>query len=248
MMSKLLKSLLLVCVICVMVPQANAAVQLNNGSFEGYIGGSMPIAPFVDLASHWDVEETTVLGGLQNCSIVEGYIGELGPTPAPIDGVRYMRLAHDHDGTTSTPGGISQNIGSMVAGESYTVEAGVVAWSAIEYCQDYELVLELYAMSIAPGNLLASDFVSLLGGANNLDPNGSGLPLPYADGVLLTDTLSATTAAIDGIDLIVRIAVADGSFGAAPTRGGIDVVTATPEPATIMLLGLGSVALIRKRK
>ena len=220
----------------VLAPTAKAEVAVSNGSFELYDPCTMPISPLFSAPDGWNLEEITLYEGTQNSTVNIHEFSEIGSDPCDvqIDGDRYLRLVHDHDGTTGWAGGVWQNVGTMVGGETYAFSATAYSRDDFGYCLDYDVAMELYAGSIDPLNLLTRETLTL--------DSTSGL------GVTNTGVLSASALGVDGTDLILRIAMADPSFEASPQRGGIDNVYLVPEPATLALIGLGGIFLSRRKK
>lgn len=244
MESKVMKLLAVMMVAFVAV--AGAQPVIFNGSFElvdDLDGGpNDKCAFFADLVSisgigGWNAEMWVTipsipldLGECQNAAALPGWPHD-GDFSSVRTGNNWLRLAADWD----TPGGVSQNLGPMVAGETYIISVDVFSYDmGPAYALiDYKPTMELYAGSIDPANLIGKHTISM--------DNHTG------SGALYFDVLTAQATATDTSDLILRLAVPDPMMSAA-LRGGMDNVRFVPEPATMMLLGLGGLGLIRRKK
>jgi MYXO-CTERM domain-containing protein len=213
---------------------SRAAISLANGSFESIEGTTLiPPAPQFDIfkpvswdiltvGTPWNAGSSSVTGGTGNFdSIAAG----------SMTGARYLRLASDS--ADSGFGSVAQNLGTMIAGQTYTIRAdafggnGNIDWTGI---------VELRTTGANSGGTVLS-----------FDNAG-----PLASGAFAADafTVSYTaTAADNGNPLWVRFAVDQLVNPNTAMRGAIDNVrlTTVPEPSAALLAGLAGLGLLRRR-
>jgi hypothetical protein len=188
---------------------------VDEGPLDKVLGADLyGIAGFVSISnSGWNVESHWVavpdLDEIANCSVDNTIYTAEGDFSGVRTGDNYLRLSQDNTSDPG-PGGVWQNLGAMVSGETYTIGADVFTWDNDPYAvlADYTVGMELYSGSIDPLNLLASNTISLVSTTNTLDIN--------------TGTLIAQVTAGDTSDLILRIFVANDPAGS--YRGGVDNV------------------------
>ena len=194
----------------IVVPPVNAAVAVSNASFENECDQCWPDAAFY-IPCNWTPEDLSVYGGIQNSTVNIFQFSEIGA--APINGNNYLRIAHDLNEAADGPGGVWQEVGTMVEGETY-------AFSIDAYTRDdmggvdldYYIAMEMYSGSYDPcdlsnNNQIARETITL--------DSTSGI------GVLNTGVLSAMGQGANGQNLTLRIAVADPDMWGA-MRGGLD--------------------------
>ncbi|HWB02544.1 MAG TPA: lamin tail domain-containing protein [Verrucomicrobiales bacterium] len=191
---------------------SRAAISLANGSFESVEGTTLiPPAPQYDIfkpvswdiltvGTPWDAGSSSVTGGTGNFDAIAS---------GSITGSRYLRLASDSADNGS--GAVAQNLGTMVAGEVYTIKAdafggnGNIGWTA---------KMELRSNGAnSGGTVYASDAAG-----------------PQAQDAFTADdfTVSYTaTPADQGNPLWLRIAVDPSTAPNTAMRGGVDNVRLT---------------------
>jgi hypothetical protein len=148
-------------------------------------------------------------------------------------GLRYLRLVADVDNPVNR-GTIAQLVGSMVAGEVYTLRADIFGGpsAGVDYGATISFVNQVIA---TPSTIYASQTLSGV-------TNGAFV----ADAFNLTYT---ATPADNGQPLVVFLQAPVLGPGQA-TRGGLDNLrlTTVPEPSVILLAGLAGAALSRRHR
>jgi len=236
MESKMMKMLALMMVAFVAV--AGASPVIVNGSFEtvddvdegpndkvvGGVGDPFGLAGMVSIsgAGGWDVEshwtyanlDGDPIGEIPNCSVDNTIYTAEGDFSGVRTGDKYLRLSQDN-GADPGPGGVSQNLGAMVIGEGYRIDATVMTHDNNIYAvlADYTVQMELWSGSIG-GTLLAS---------GSRTETSSGITGDINSGILTVASGVATTTD----DLILRIFVENDAAGG--YRGGVDNVQLTVE-------------------
>lgn len=206
---------------------SRAAIILNNGSFESTgaqydlaLGGLFEATGWTNLSS-LDIQASSMLAGLEGTSL-------LGAT-----GARILRLASDEPDPLLT-GFIGQNLGTMVAGETYTFTAdalGAPGLGGSLWGATMQLTSDL---GIIPAIVYDTDSVAGVGAGANM-PNAFNL------------SYTATLADV-GNPLFLWLR-ADPSGPGQAIRGGIDNIqltttTAVPEPGTYACFGLLALCLV----
>ena len=172
--------------------------------------------------SNLNIQASSVLAGVEGASAV-------GAT-----GNRFLRLVSDNPDPQNT-GFLVQNLGTMVAGETYVFQGDVLGgggnqqWGAnVELASDGAL---------APATVYASDVLS------GFAPGSVGI------GALNISYMA--TGADNGKPLFLWLRAQPASSGDA-TRGGLDnielEITDTPEPGTLFSTGFVVMVLLRRRK
>jgi hypothetical protein len=207
---------------------ASAAVILQNGSFE-ITGAALPSGLFQ--AANW-----TNNSGLpiQASSAPAGFEGTFG---SAVTGSRYLRLASDNPDPGNT-GFIVQNMGTMVAGETYTITGDLLGGSSAAL--SFSILAQLTSDGgLHPATVYASQTTAGLAvGAVAM----GGLSLSYT-----------ATGADDGQSLFLWLRAQPSGLGQA-VRGGVDNLllqtTAVPEPGTLgrLVAGLCFAGMLRRKR
>jgi hypothetical protein len=207
---------------------ASAAVLLQNGSFES-TGASLGSGLFQ--AANW----TNSSGlAIQASSAPAGSEGTLA---SAVTGSRYLRLASDNPDPSFT-GFIVQNMGTMVAGETYRITGDLLGGAGAAL--SFSILAQLTSDGgLNPATVYASQTTAGLGvGAVAI----GGLSLSYT-----------ATGADDGQSLFLWLRARPSGAGQA-VRGGVDNLvlqtTVVPEPGTLGMLvaGLCFAGVLRRRR
>lgn len=206
----------------------NASIVLQNGSFEstGAALGSGLLA-----VNNWTNNSGLAI---QASSAPAGF--EVTPA-AGVTGSRFLRLASDNPNPANT-GFIVQNMGTMVAGETYTITGDLLGGGSVN--NPFSVFARLTSDgSNTPGTTYASQTTS---------PIGS---LVFVSGGLL---LSYTaTGADNGNPLFISLRAVPSGAGQA-LRGGLDnlvlqtTAAPVPEPSTLALAGIAGLVLALRRR
>ncbi len=146
----------------------------------------------------------------------------------------------DWDGTTGTPTYMTLTIGGLAAGD--------YGWTSFHH--DTENVFGPFAvwLSVDGGATFAqlADGLMTDGSAGGSPDSGATVsgPDPYA----LPSTYTTSFTANGTDDIVLRFAPYSDAAGVHRQIWGMNGFVLTPEPATMMLLGLGGLGLLRKRK
>ena len=208
---------------------AQAAVTLANGSFEAT--GTEYLAGIGGLneATGWANLSATTNYQAASAQAANPPNGEFTSTAGTATGSRYLRLAAD----AANVGVLAQNLGTMTAGETYTITADIFGGpgEAANYAATISLVNEV---SATPAVTYGSQTV---GG--------------IADGAFAAGAFHfsyTATALDDGNDLVLLLTAPAAGPGQA-SRGGLDnIQLVVPEPSAALLGGLGGLVLLRRRR
>ena len=162
------------------------------------------------------------------------------------------------------------NVGDTITG-SYTYDSATPDSNPLETIGNYEHFNAPYGVSLSVGGFVfqtdpdnVNFLVTILNDNNGSDDYtfGSYNNLPLSNGVgvsfiswalddytataLSSDALPTTPPVLEDWESIAGLTITYGPKGSSMIRG--HVTSAVPEPGTVFLLGLGSLALIRKRR
>ena len=184
--------------------QAPVGLSITDGSFENVAGPVGPIG--LQNLADWTQESTFETSGvnIQDASM---------PSGEATDGARVLRLASDNPGTPAYVGAVYQNLGTFVAGDTYTFSGDYFREAGSE---PFQFGVELRKGS-ATGTILASY-------SDTLNAVGSGA---FSG----TDLRYTAFAGDDGQDAYLRIFTVASSTASGDVRGGADniqLVTAPP--------------------
>ena len=203
---------------------AHAAVTLANGSFES-TGTEY-------LAGIGGLNEATATTDFQAASAQAANPpnSEFTSAAGTATGSRYLRLVADQ----ANVGVLAQNLGTMTAGETYTITADIFGGpgSSVEYAATISLVNEVSATPAVTYNFQTVSDI--------------------ADGIFVAGAFNfsyTATALDDGNDLVLLLTAPAAGPGQA-SRGGLDHIqlTTVPEASAALLGGLGGLALLRRRR
>ncbi len=211
---------------------AHATVTLLNGSFEQTTGGQIACCGLLAAASWVDTSNpnynaVTAPSGLE--------------ATAPTDGSRYLRLVSD----AGIWGSIYQNLGTMVAGQTYTIRGDVVGsnnsvnatWGAtVEFASNGATSFGLNGFAALPTVYTQETLTAAaIGGANV--------------GMI---NISYTATAADAGNPLYLSFIANASGAGSDIRGGVDNLKLTastvPEPSSMVLFGGAILALAGCRR
>jgi hypothetical protein len=210
--------------------QGHAAVTLNNGSFETTV--TLYLAALGDLyeASGWTNLSPTTNFQASSAVAANPPNGEFTSAAGTATGSRYLRLVND----VGNQGILAQNLGTMVAGETYMITADIFGGAGVNV--NYGATISLVnQVSATPSTTYASQTIT-----------------DVADTAFMAGAFNfsyTATALDDGNPLVLLLAAGPAGAGQA-NRGGIDNVqlTVIPEPCAALLGGLGMIALVLRRR
>ena len=220
-----------VAVSCLAQP-ARATVTLLNGSFEQTTGGQINCCGLA-LATSWVDTSSPNYNAVSAPSGMEATV--------PTDGSRYLRLVSD----AGIWGSIYQNLGTMIAGQTYTIRGDVVGssnsvnatWGAtVEFASNGATSHGLNGFAALP-TIYSTETLgaAAIGGAN-------------VGAINLTYTATAADA---GNPLFLSF-IANNSVVGSDIRGGVDnlqlTVSNVPEPSALALLGGAILAFAGHRR
>ena len=209
---------------------AQAAVTLANGSFEAT--GTEYLAGIGGLneATGWANLSATTNYQAASAQAANPPNGEFTSAAGTATGSRYLRLVADQ----ANVGVLAQNLGTMTAGETYTITADIFGGpgSSVEYAATISLVNEVSATPAVTYNFQTVSDI--------------------ADGIFVAGAFNfsyTATALDDGNDLVLLLTAPAAGPGQA-SRGGLDHIqlTTVPEASAALLGGLGGLALLRRRR
>ena len=208
---------------------AQAAVTLANGSFEAT--GTEYLAGIGGLneATGWANLSATTNYQAASAQAANPPNGEFTSTAGTATGSRYLRLAAD----AANVGVLAQNLGTMTAGETYTITADIFGGpgEAANYAATISLVNEVSATpTVTYGSQTVGDI---------------------ADGAFAAGAFHfsyTATASEVGNPLVLLLTAPAVALGQA-SRGGLDNIRlVVPEPSAALLGGLGGLVLLRRRR
>lgn len=216
---------------------ASAAVVLTNGSFEstgglylGALGGLNEPVGWTNLTGN-----AGVLFQASSALASVAFNPEFTSAAGSAAGARYLRLASDPGGPAIW-GATAQNLGTMVAGETYTILADVFGGPGDGgrlYGARISLVNQV---SQTPSNVYASQVVDGIA-------NGGFVPNGF--------NFSYTASVADnGQPLVLLLQALDNGASNQSRRGGLDNVRldVVPEPSVALLGGVAALGLLRRRR
>lgn len=225
---------LLIAVLSLLALPGRAAITVTNGSFEdtgteysAVLGGLYEATGWINLSA-LDIQASSALAGVE------------GTDSTFMTGSRFLRLASDAP-TPDNQGAITQNLGTMTAGETYTFTADVFGGNP-EGGQLWGATASFVSDgTFTPSTTYATQTVSGLGAGEETIP-----------GFNFTYTATATD---EGNALFVLLKAEPSIIGTG-VRGGIDNVQVSsvtvPEAGTLMLVfptvGVIGTVMIRRRK
>lgn len=219
-----------VAALCLAQP-ARATVTLLNGSFEQTTGGQL-VCCGLALAASWVDTSNPNYNAVSAPSGMESSV--------PTNGSRYLRLVSD----AGIWGTIYQNLGTMIAGQTYTITGDVIGsinsvnatWGAkVEFASNGATSYGLNGFAALP----TVYSIETLGAAAAGGANVGAINLTYT-----------ATAADAGNPLYLSF-IANFSPSGSDIRGGVDnlqlTVSSVPEPSALALLG-GAILMIAGRR
>ena len=222
---------------------ANAALTITNGDMEN---GATPGANQADAVDWFD----TITDGAQN----SGYWWEstwYGDQVSP-NGTSVLGLSFMFENTNWAYQSLGVNDGGL---DSLDLQFDIGSFTDAGSVRNMGLTLSVYSVD-----------GTYAGGANNTDIDGAtGAtlvdsvtlgPVDIASGaMLLGQTASLDISGTSGSELILRLENVPGSTyvpgDGSSTAGGpwvaVDNISIVPEPASLVLIGLGGLAMLRRR-
>jgi hypothetical protein len=209
---------------------AQAAVTLTNGSFEttgtlylGALGGLYEASGWTNLSPITNFQASSALAG-------NPPNGEFTSTPGTATGSRFLRLVADEGNV----GALAQSLGTMTAGETYTISADVFGGPGV--VATYGATISLVdAVSFSPSTTYATQTLS---GIADTSFTASAFNFSY------------TATALDNGNPLVLLLTTPALGGGQASRGGLDNIqlTVVPEPSFTLLGGLGLLGLLLRRR
>jgi hypothetical protein len=214
------------------ITSVHAVVGLTNGSFEttgtvylGALGGLSEASGWTNLSPSTNFQASSAVAA-------NPPNGEFTSPAGTATGSRYLRLVADGGNV----GVLAQSLGTMTAGETYTISADIFGGPGI---------VANYTATISLQNT-----VSLLPTITYVTQTVSGI----ANGAFVAnafDSVSYTATLADNGQPLVLLLRGPADVGSGKsTRGGLDNIqlTVIPEPSAALLGGLGMLALLRRRR
>jgi hypothetical protein len=212
------------------ITSVHAVVGLTNGSFEttgtvylGALGGLSEASGWTNLSPITNFQASSAVAA-------NPPNGEFTSPAGTATGSRYLRLVADGGNV----GVLAQSLGTMTAGETYTISADIFGGPGIVV--NYGATISLVnALSATPSVTYASQAIS---GIGNTGFTAGAFNFTY------------TAAASDDGDPLVLLLTTPAVGGGQASRGGLDNIqlTVIPEPSAALLGGLGMLALLRRRR